>query len=281
MAWSCDLKGSEYFTIRVRDLATGIDRDEAVAKTSGGVVWIGDSSGFYYVELDDNHRPVRVRRHRLGAPADSDEVVYEESDPGFFVRVGMTHSGAFVLIEASDHETSEVWLLDRADRQAKPRLVEPRTPHLQYDVEHHADDLIIVTNADGAEDFKVVTAPVAAPGRAHWRDLVPHRPGIMILSQAVLARNHVRLERENARPRIVVRDLETGREHAIVFEDDAYSLGFERGFEFDTDVVRYRRSTLRKKPESRSSYTVSSSETGRPSRCRRMQDGRSVSSTET
>jgi oligopeptidase B len=147
-------------------------------------------------------------------------------------------------VEASDHETSEVYLLDRHDPAARPRLVEARTPQLQYDVEHHGDSLIIVTNADGAEDFKVVTAPVATPGRAHWRDLVPYRPGVMILFLVALARTIVRLEREDAKPRIVVREIATGREETIAFEEDAYSLAMDAGYEFDTDVIRFHYSSL-------------------------------------
>jgi oligopeptidase B len=244
MVWGADIKGSEYFTLRVRDLASGADLGDEVPHTSGGATWLNDSSGFYYVELDDNHRPVRVRRHILGTPAHADEVVYEEQDPGSFVKLGVTQSDAFVLIEASDHETSEVHLVDRADPSARPRLIEPRTPKLQYDVEHHGDSLIILTNADGAEDFKIVTAPVASPGRAHWRDLVPYRPGVMILFVTALARFLVRLEREDAKPRIVLREIATGREETIAFEEDAYSLGVDPGYEFDTDVIRYRYSSL-------------------------------------
>ncbi|UVF18282.1 S9 family peptidase [Microvirga terrae] len=244
MAWGADLKGSEYFTIRVRDLASGVDLPDAVLQTSGGAVWLNDSSGFYYVELDENHRPVRVKRHRLGTGSEQDQVVYEEKDPGFFVKLGVTQSNAFVLIEASDHETSEVWLLDRADASASPRLVEPRTPQLKYDVEHHGDRLIILTNADGSEDFKIVTAPVATPGRAFWTDLVPYRPGTMILSVVALARYLVRLERENANPRIVLRDFATGREDSVAFAEEAYSLGFSAGYEFDTDVIRYHYSSM-------------------------------------
>ncbi|HZH53230.1 MAG TPA: S9 family peptidase [Microvirga sp.] len=244
MVWGVDVKGSEYFTLRVRDLESGADLADEVPNTSGGAVWLNDSSGFYYVELDENHRPVRVRRHMLGTPAEQDAVIYEEKDPGFFVKLGVTQSDAFVLIEASDHETSEVYLVDRADPSATPRLIEPRTPQLQYDVEHHGDSLIIITNADGAEDFKIVTAPVATPGRAHWRDLVPYRPGTMILFVVALARYLVRLERENANPRIVLREIETGREETIAFEEETYSLGVDPGYEFDTDTIRFRYSSL-------------------------------------
>jgi oligopeptidase B len=244
LAWGADIKGSEYFTIKVRDLQTGQELADEVPQTSGGVVWLNDSAAFCYVELDENHRPVRVRRHRIGSPAAQDEVIYEEKDPGFFVKLGVTQSDAFVLIEASDHETSEVWLLDRNDPSATPRLVEPRTPQLQYDVEHHGESLIILTNADGAEDFKIMIAPVANPGRAQWTDLVPYRPGIMILSVVALARYMVRLERENANPRVVMHEIATGRESTISFDEEAYSLGFTPGYEFDTDEIRYHYSSM-------------------------------------
>ena len=131
MAWGADIKGSEYFTIRVRDLESGTDLPDEVPHASGSVVWLNDSSGFYYVELDENHRPVRVKRHLLGSTTDQDRVIYEEKDPGFFVKLGTTQSDAFVLIEASDHETSEIWLLDRTDPSAAPRVVEPRTLQLK------------------------------------------------------------------------------------------------------------------------------------------------------
>jgi len=244
LAWGSDVKGSEYFTIRVRDLETGRNLPDEVPHTSGGVVWTNDSAGFYYVELDENHRPVRVRRHLIGTDPAQDQTIYQEKDPGFFVKLGVTQSDAFVLIEASDHETSEVWLLDRSDDAAAPRLVEARTPQLQYDVEHHGDTLIILTNADGAEDFKIVTAPVATPGRSHWKDLIPYRPGTMILSVVALARYLVRLERENANPRIVLREMASGREDSIAFDEEAYSLGFTPGYEFDTDVIRFHYSSL-------------------------------------
>ncbi len=244
MAWSADVKGSEYFTIRVRDLATGTDHDDRVENTGGSIVWTADNRGFYYVELDENHRPVRVRRHRLGTPSSEDAVVYEERDQGFFINIGTTQSDAYVVITASDHETSESWLIDRADPDGMPRCVEPRTPQLQYSVEHHGDQLILLTNADGAEDFKLVTAPVANPGRANWSDLVPHRPGIMILSHVALARYLLRLERRDANPQIIVRAMDSGEEHAIAFPEEAYSLGMSAGYEFDTDVIRYTYSSL-------------------------------------
>jgi oligopeptidase B len=244
LAWSADRKGSEYFTVRIRDLATGEDLPEAIPATADQVVWAGDSRSLYYVELDRNHRPARVRRHRLGTPAADDELIHEETTPGWFIDIDVTSSRSFMTVSVGDHETSEVWLVDRSDPDATPRLVAARRPFVRYEVEHHGADLVILTNDAGAEDFKIVTTPLARPEHDNWRDLIPHRPGVMILFHMVLARHLVRLEREDAKPRIVVREIWTAQEHAIEFAEDAYSLGLSPGREFDTDVIRLNYSSM-------------------------------------
>ena len=243
LAWGADTKGSELNTILVRDLATGEDAPDRVEATSGSAVWSADGDAFYYVALDDNHRPARVMRHRLGTAQAEDDTVYEEGDPGFFVHIDRTQSGAFLAVTASDHETSEVHLLDRRVPDAALTVVQPREARLIYSVEHWGEHLVILTNADGAEDFKIVTAPLDAPGRANWRDAVPYRPGVMIRHQHVLAGHLVRLELENALPRIVVRDV-AGTEHTIAFDEEAYSLGLASGREFETARIRFTYSSM-------------------------------------
>ena len=235
LAWSVDDKGSEFYTMRVRDLVTLKDRDDQLIDTNGESVWFKDGQHLLYVEMDEEHRPKRVKRHRLGTPQSDDVLIYEEADDGWFIALDKTQSGDFGLISVSDHETTEVYLIDLADAQAKPRLVEPRANGVRYEVAHHGDMLYILTNADDAIDFKIITAPLSAPGRAQWRDLVPSRPGTMVLDQALYHRHLVRLERENALPRIVIRDLTHGEEHDIAFDEEAYGLYFDAGFEFDTD----------------------------------------------
>ena len=131
MAWGADIKGSEYFTIRVRDLENGTDLPDEVPQTSGGAVWLNDSSGFYYVELDENHRPVRVKRHLLGT----------EHRPG---PGDLRGAGSRLLRQARRHAIRRL-RAHRGERprdlrnlaarprrriRAAPRLVEPRTPQL-------------------------------------------------------------------------------------------------------------------------------------------------------
>ncbi|CAH1654096.1 Dipeptidyl aminopeptidase BI [Hyphomicrobiales bacterium] len=239
LAWSADEAGSELHMIRVRDLETGEDLSDEVKDTTGDIVWASDSRSFFYVALDADHRPSRVLRHRLGTPIESDELLHDEADCGMFVDIDRTQSGRFLLIGISDHETSETRLVDLDIPDARPVLVAPRLTGRQYALEHHGEDLLIRTNADDAEDFKIVSAPVASPAPAHWRDLIPHQPGRLIINHVCLKGRLIRLEREDGLPRIVIRDLASGAESRIAFEEEAYGLGIDAGYEFDTDTLRF------------------------------------------
>jgi oligopeptidase B len=243
-AWSADTKGSEYFSIQVRNWADGTDRDDLVEETDGGVVWSKDADSFFYVKLDDNHRPMQVWRHRLGTQQADDALVYEEQDSGWFTHLHESSSGRFCVIAGGDHETSEQRLIDLAQPETPPRLVAAREEGVQYSIADRGDQLFILTNADGAIDFKVVTAPLASPGRANWRDLIPYREGVYVLDVELYANHMVRLERANALPAIIIRDLTTGEEHAIAFDEAAYSLDTMGGYEFETTNLRFSYSSM-------------------------------------
>jgi oligopeptidase B len=243
-AWSADVRGSEYFTIRVRDWESGKDFSDTIEETDGGIVWAADSTSFFYVKLDDNHRPMQVYRHKLGTPQSNDVLIHEESDSGWFTHIHESASGRFCVIAGGDHETSEHWLIDLSAPETKPRLIAKREEGIQYSVADRGDQLFILTNADDAIDFKVVTAPLASPARKNWRDLIPHRPGTYIIDVELYSGHLVRMERANALPSIVIRDLATLQEHAIAFDEAAYSLGTVGGYEFDTTQIRFSYSSM-------------------------------------
>jgi oligopeptidase B len=243
LAYAVDDRGSELYTIRVRDLDTGEDLADTIADTRGGMVWANDGKTLFYVRLDDNHRPRFVYRHIIGTPTADDVLIYEEKDIGFYVALAETQSGKYVLIDAHDHQSSEVYLID-SDAPLEPmRMIAPRKHGHEYSVEHHGDDLIITTNAD-AEDFRICTAPAAAPQQENWREVVPHRPGCLILDTVAYRDHLVRLERENGLPRIVIRRFSDGAEHAIAFPEEAYALGIAPGYEYDTTTLRFVYSSM-------------------------------------
>ncbi len=244
LLWSFDDKGSEFFTLRVRDVASGADLDDIVPDTSGGGVWNAGNDGFLYTRVDENHRPSKLFFHRLGTDVSEDILVYEELDPGLFMGVSGSRDNEWIFLSINDHETSEFSLLRTSDPTAKPQLVAARETGLQYDLEEGGDVFFILTNADGAKDFKIVTAPIADPTRENWTDLVPHEPGRLILSLLSFRDFLVRLERKDGLPRIVVRDRSTGEEHMIAFEEEAYSLSLLGSYEYDTDIVRFSYSSM-------------------------------------
>jgi oligopeptidase B len=243
-AWSADLRGSEYYTVRVRRWDSGEDLPDIVEHTSGGVVWASDSTFFYYVRVDENHRPLQVWRHRLGTPQADDVLVYQEKDVGWFVHVHESASGRFCIVGTGNQVTSECWLIDLAQADAAPRLVALRETDVRYTVFDRGDELFIHTNQGGAIDFRIAVAPLATPDRSHWRDLVPHRPGTFIVGMDLFAGHLVRLERANALPSIVIRDLTSDAEHVIAFEEQAYALDMAGGYEFDTTRLRFSYSSM-------------------------------------
>jgi len=244
LAYSVDEKGSELYTIHIRDLATGQDLPDVLADTRGEIVWANDSQTIFFIRLDDNHRPLFVHRHRLGTPETDDALVYAEEDTGFYVSLNKTLSSKFILIDVHDHQTSEVRLIDADAPAGDALLVTPRVTGHEYQVSHHGDRLILTTNSGGAEDFRICTTPITARGLDNWTELVAHKPGRLIIDTVVFANHLVRLEREDSLPRIIVRALADGAEHAIAFDEDAYALGMSDGYEFDTTTLRFTYSSM-------------------------------------
>jgi oligopeptidase B len=243
VAYAVDTKGSEFYTVNIIDALTGALLESRIADSNGSLEWAADSRNLLYVWLDDEHRPRRVLLHKIGAET-ADALIHEQADAGYFLGLGATQDRRFLLLSVHDHETSEISLIDAADPAAAPRLVAPREPEHDYSVDHHDGRLIILTNSGGAEDYRIVEAPAGSPGREYWREIEPHKPGRLILDVVAYKDFLVRLEREDGLPRIVVRRFADGAEHAIAFDEEAYSLGISAGYEYDTPVLRFTYSSM-------------------------------------
>ena len=238
-AYAADDQGSEYYRIHIKDLATGENLADPVESATGSFAFSPDARYLFWVWRDENGRSAKVFRRPTRGGAGSDALVYEEADEGMFVSVGVTAADGYILISSGDHETSETRLIPAADPMAEPRVIAPREVGLRYSVEEWDGRFVILTNADGAVDYKLVRADPAAPGRQNWRDLVPHQPGRFITGLVATKGHLARLERVDALNRIVVAERDSLSEHVVGFDEEAYDLSLEGGHEYDTTRMRF------------------------------------------
>lgn len=238
LAYAVDEQGSEYSTVRVRDIQFAKDQGVEITTSSGEIVWTRDSSAFYWVNKNENGRTDKVFRHDL--KTNEDTLIYTEEDEGFFVGISDSQSGDIIFITANDHTTSEYhWISANETSGTKLQCIAARHEGHEYDVAHHDDAFFIRTNIDGAVDFKLMCAEMDAGSPAQWQDVTPHQPGSLILGLHALKDYLVRLERTNGLPRIVIRNRADGSEDEISFDEGAYSLGLSGGYQYDTSDLRF------------------------------------------
>lgn len=237
LAYGVDTRGSEFYEVRIVDLASGEIVSTLTDESTGDFVWANDSETLFWVWRDDNGRSKRVYRQVRGE--DESALVYEEADDGFFVNVGKTEGDTYIVINASGHTTSEVRLIDANSPLSDAIVVSARETDVEYSLTEAGGQFFILTNAGGAVDFKVMAAPLDAPQRANWEEVIAHRPGVLVTGLMGFRNWLVRIERENALPRIVVRNLDDDAEHEIAFEEEAYALGMDGGYEYVTDTMRF------------------------------------------
>ncbi|MBW3611221.1 MAG: S9 family peptidase [Actinobacteria bacterium] len=243
LAWSSDLEGDEVYTMRFRDLATGDDLDDVIEGTYYGTAWGADGATFFYVRPDEAMRPYQLWRHQLGTSTDDDVLVHTEDDERFFLGVGTTKDERFLLLGLESKVTSEVRVLEADDPMGEFRVVEPRRQDVEYGLEHHNGRFLIVTNADGAENFKLVSTPVATPGADHWSEVIGARDDVKLSGVDVFARHLVVFERAEGLRRIRVRALSgdglEGDDHLIDQPEAVSTASGGANPEFDSRVLRY------------------------------------------
>jgi oligopeptidase B len=235
-AWASDEQGSEYYTIRVKDLASGAEVGSPVESAYGDFCFSPDSAWLFWIWRDENARPAKV--FRRPARGGEDVLVYEEADQGMFLGVGAASDDSHILIHVGDQETTEILLIPAADPTAQPVIAEPRQVGVKYELDHWTDRWVIRTNADGAVDFKLAVSEAAIPAKATWRDWIAHEDGRYITGFAAYAGHLIRAERVDALDRLVVMARD-GDEHIVAFDEEAYALGLAGGYEYATTLTRF------------------------------------------
>ena len=243
MAWADDTNGRRQYTFRFRNLATGEDYPEQITGTSGDLVFADDNRTVFYVENDpDTLLTKRVKRHVIGTDPADDAVVYEEHDDSFYMGVDRTRDDRYIVIGVSSTVSDEVRYAPAADPREFTVLA-GRERELEYSADHLGGRWVILTNADGAKNFKLVEAPSGSTSRSDWRDLVAHDPDVF-LENFELFNGFIALgERSDALERVRILRGDGSAEY-VQADEPAYSMGLSANTEPDTTRLRYTYTSL-------------------------------------
>ncbi len=251
LAYLLDTAGDETYTLYVKDLRTGELLADPISNTYYGLEWANDNRTLFYTVLDEAKRPYQLFRHQVGDAITHDALIYTESDQRFNIHIYKSKSQAFVLILLDSAMTSEVWFIPADQPTTAPQVIEPRRAGVEYSVTHHDNRFFITTN-DSARNFRVMTAPIATPGRAHWTELIAHRESVLVSGTAAFRRHLVVFEREDGLPQLRIINLETAagasqgpnQGYRVDFPDVVYNFSLTANPEFDRHLLRFTYSSL-------------------------------------
>ena len=236
LGYAVDDNGSERFTARVKDLTTGALLADEIPGTLSALVWCADDKALVYSLANEQWRTDNARLHWLGQPLDADIELYHEDDEGFRVGSGLSANEEWLVISASDHETSEVRLVPANDPLAAPILIKPRAKGVEYEVDLHGKTLFIHAN-DTHENFRLATASLASPGE--WTTLIEGSDAFYLTGFDLFEHFYVIEGRRTGLDQIEVRYYDDpARIEPITFPEASYSAGLGYNPEWDVQVLR-------------------------------------------
>lgn len=243
LAYSTDTNGSESYTIYFKDLSTGELLSDRLENTYYGSAWANDNRTFYYTVLDNNLRPYRLYRHRLGQPQSADELVYEETDPQFFISCGKSRDDRFVFFSCDGNVTSEVYFISADDPNGTPTVIAVRERGVEYSVTHHEGYFYILTN-EQAKNFRLMRTPVNSLDKSNWEEFLPHDPEVLLEDIDEFKDYLIISDRYQGLQRLRIYHFRDGTFENIAFPDPTYALFDAPNYEYDTHVYRFGYSSL-------------------------------------
>lgn len=244
IAWATDASGAERFTIAFRDLERESDLVDLISDAAPGGAFTNDGEGFVYVAIDAHHRKSSLRLHRWGDASDGDTVLLHETDSSRSLHVRSTSSRRWLVVTAYGGRGVALYLVS-AERPSMPAMhIACGTGTGDWHIDEADGQIFGLTNADGADDFKIVAARIDGGGHAPWTDLIAHRPGVVLSDLRAFKTHIVWIERQGMSARVMARRHTDGATQCLVTHDAAGSMYLAATDEFDTAVVAVVRSKM-------------------------------------
>ena len=217
LGYSLDTKGSEYYTIYIRDINTKKLITDKIEETSGGITFSLDDQYIFYSKLDENHRPRKIYRHKLGTKVNEDQLIFEEKSEAFTVGIGLSSDDKYFFISSSDHNTSEQYYFDVNEKDPKPKLIKKRQRGILYSVNSWDGKFYNHTN-ENAEDFKIdISDSLEKPD---WKTFIAAKDEVLIGGLTFLKNWIIRSETSDALDKLFVKNITTEIEEELIFSDE-------------------------------------------------------------
>ena len=218
LAYSLDIKGSEYYTIYIRDILSNKIITKEIRDTSGSITFSLDDKYIFYSKLDSNHRARKIFRHQIGNHNDNDELIFEEKSEAFTVSIGLSSDEKYYFISTSDHNTSEQYYFNVNEEKPKPKLIIKRDRGILYSVSSWDNKFYNHTNKD-AEDFKIDVSD--SLDKQNWKPFISPKSEVLIGGCIFLKNWIIRSETSNALDKLFVKNISTGLEEELIFSDES------------------------------------------------------------
>ena len=217
LGYSLDLKGSEYYTIYIRDIESEKLVTEKIEETSGGITFSLDNKFIFYSKLDQNHRPRKIFKHKIGSSVKEDVLIFEEKSKAFTVGIGLSSDEKYYFIVSSDHNTTEQYYFSVDEENPKPKLIQKRKKGILYSVSSWNGYFYKHTNED-AEDFKIEKCKDLSNQK--WEVYIAAKDEVLIGGLVFLNEWIIRSETSNALGKVFVKNVKTNEEEEIKFADE-------------------------------------------------------------
>ena len=218
MAYSLDLKGSEYYSIYLRNLSKNENEIDVIENTSGNITWSLDSKSFFYSKLDEFHRPRKIYKHQIGSSFDKDQLIFEEKDKTFTCGISLSSDEKFFIISTSDHITTEEYFFPSNTNSINPILFLKREKDVRYSIDSWKEYFYIQTNKD-AKDNKILRCKIEDITKLE--EFIPAKKETVVGGLEFLDDFIIRSEKSDAIPKLFVRNIKTNEEEEIKISDEA------------------------------------------------------------
>jgi oligopeptidase B len=229
----------QYF-LKIKNLETGEIYDDKIENTTGGSVWANDNKTIFYTKKNpETLRSEKIFRHVLGTPTSEDVEVYHEKDDTFGTYVTKSKSDEYILIGSYSTLSTESQFLDANNPTGEFTLLQARENELEYNVSHYKDHFYMLTNKDGAFNFKLMKTPISATSKENWVDVIPHREDTLLEDFSIFKDFLVLEERTNGLNKIRIKRWDKTEDYYLPFTEETYAAGVYGNPEFDTEIIRY------------------------------------------